>query len=408
MPKKRGRKPLLDPELVAAALAELSGNVAAVGKRFGGDRAAVAHLIAKRPALQRVTSDAREGMLDNAESSLYRAVLAGEAWAVCFFLKTQGRGRGYVERPQDLPRSRCSSVPSPTTSRKWSDRRWRTRYSVAEIEAAVTDRAGERLDRYRTDPALLMADVGLPPDAWQQRLLRSDATRVLMLTCRQAGKSTTAGFLALREALFTAGTTVLVMCPSQRQSAELVRRVRDAVNRLGGLVAVDGESVLQVRFANGSRVIALPASESGIRCFTAGMVILDEAARIPDALVAAVRPTLGTTGGKLVCLSTAFARSGWFYDAWASPEPWERVRVTADQNPRLSAAFLAEERRTLGSRWYAMEYECQFQDDVAALFSLDDINRAVTDAVKPLFGPPAGAEIAGASAGAVKPLFDGG
>ncbi len=260
--------------------------------------------------------------------------------------------------------------------------------------------------RYRADPALLMTDAGLPPDEWQRRLLRSGARRVLMLTCRQAGKSTTAGFLALRECLFTPGTTVLVVCPSQRQSAELVRRVRDAVNRLGGAVGVQGESVLQVRFTNGSRVIALPASESGIRCYTAGMVILDEAARIPDALVAAVRPMLGTTGGKLVCLSTAFSRSGWFFDAWNSAEGWERVRVSADQNPRLTAAFLAEEKRTLGERWYGMEYLCEFQDDVAAVFSAADIARAVSADVLPLFGSPQPVEApAGVIAEAVKPLF---
>lgn len=100
---KRGRKPILDPELVAAALAELQGNVAGAAKRFGVARQSVADLIERRPALQKVARDAREGMLDNAESALYRAVLAGEAWAVCFFLKTQGRSRGYVERPQDLP-----------------------------------------------------------------------------------------------------------------------------------------------------------------------------------------------------------------------------------------------------------------------------------------------------------------
>ena len=260
--------------------------------------------------------------------------------------------------------------------------------------------------RYRADPALLMTDAGLPPDEWQRRLLRSGARRLLMLTCRQAGKSTTAGFLALRECLFTPGTTVLVVCPSQRQSAELVRRVRDAVNRLSGAVGVQGESVLQVRFTNGSRVIALPASESGIRCYTAGMVILDEAARIPDALVAAVRPMLGTTGGKLVCLSTAFSRSGWFFDAWNSAEGWERVRVSADQNPRLTAAFLAEEKRTLGERWYGMEYLCEFQDDVAAVFSAADIARAVSADVLPLFGSPQPVEApAGVIAEAVKPLF---
>lgn len=97
-PKKRGRKPILDPELVAAALAELQGNIAAVAKRFGVDRSAVRQLVDRRPALRRVLADAREGMKDNAESALFRAVLAGEAWAVCFFLKCQAKDRGYVER----------------------------------------------------------------------------------------------------------------------------------------------------------------------------------------------------------------------------------------------------------------------------------------------------------------------
>lgn len=99
-PKKRGRPPKLDPELVAAALAELQGNVAATAKRFNVDRAAVSRLIDKRPALKKVVNDARQGMLDHGESALYRAVLKGEAWAVCFYLKTQGKARGYVERQE--------------------------------------------------------------------------------------------------------------------------------------------------------------------------------------------------------------------------------------------------------------------------------------------------------------------
>ena len=102
-PKKRGRKPILDPELVAAAIVELTGNVAAVARRFNVARASVNELISKRPSLQLVVTDCREGMTDNVESSLYRAALAGESWAVCFFLKTQAKHRGYVERTEPLP-----------------------------------------------------------------------------------------------------------------------------------------------------------------------------------------------------------------------------------------------------------------------------------------------------------------
>lgn len=87
--------------MVAAALADLDGNVSAVARRFGVTRGAVEQLIAKNELLQQVVRDAREGLLDEAESALNRAVKEGAAWAICFFLKTQGRCRGYIER-QDI------------------------------------------------------------------------------------------------------------------------------------------------------------------------------------------------------------------------------------------------------------------------------------------------------------------
>ncbi len=96
-PKKKGRPPKLDPELVAAAIAKHNGNISVVAKKFGVQRASVQELIHKRPALQTILADAREGMLDDAESALYKKAQEGEGWAVCFFLKTQGRGRGYLE-----------------------------------------------------------------------------------------------------------------------------------------------------------------------------------------------------------------------------------------------------------------------------------------------------------------------
>lgn len=263
----------------------------------------------------------------------------------------------------------------------------------------------DRLRRYREDPSLLMSDAGLPPDPWQAGVLRSSRLRTLMLTTRQAGKSTTSGFVALRDALFTPGNTVLVISPTQRQSAELVRRVRDGVTRLNGLVDLIGESVLAVELSNRSRIIALPASEGGIRGYTASTVILDEAARIPDSLVAAVRPMLATTGGKLLCLSTAFAKSGFFYDQWTGAESWERVRVTAYDCPRISRAFLAEERRALGERWFNMEYLCVFGDDIAAVFSTDDIRAARSAEVKPLFGGTRTYADSAPPADGVRPLF---
>lgn len=90
----------LTAELVDAKLREYNGNMAAVGRHFGVTRQAVWDFVNKREKLKAVTIDVREAMKDNAESALYSAVLNGEAWAVCFFLKTQAKDRGYVEQQQ--------------------------------------------------------------------------------------------------------------------------------------------------------------------------------------------------------------------------------------------------------------------------------------------------------------------
>ena len=55
------------------------------------------------PALITALTEARETMLDTAESVLYSKILAGDITALIFFLKTQGKSRGYIERVSPGP-----------------------------------------------------------------------------------------------------------------------------------------------------------------------------------------------------------------------------------------------------------------------------------------------------------------
>ena len=66
--------------------------------------------------------------------------------------------------------------------------------------------------------------------------------------------------------------------------------------------------------------------------------------------------------GRLICLSTPYGKRGFFYDAWArGGADWHRVEVPATRIPRITAAFLAQERRSLGEFWYRQEYLCSFE-----------------------------------------------
>jgi hypothetical protein len=62
------------------------------------------------------------------------------------------------------------------------------------------------------------------------------------------------------------------------------------------------------------------------------------------------------------------------------------VRITAPECKRISAEFLAEEQRALGERWFRQEYLCSFEDVIDAVFAYADIQAALSDDVKPLFG----------------------
>jgi hypothetical protein len=260
---------------------------------------------------------------------------------------------------------------------------------LTRLEARSGSLADERLRTLlalRETPAEVMTRASLAPDPWQLQVLGTPAAQVLLLCSRQAGKSTVAAALAVRAALLQPGALILVLSPSLRQSGELFRKVLSHFNALGRPVSVMGESALRVEFANGSRVVSLPGDEGTIRGFSGvTLLIIDEAARVMDDLYRAVRPMLAVSRGRLVALSTPFGQRGWFFEAWQSSEEWERVRVTANECPRISEEFLASERKALGERWYRQEYLCSFEDTIDAVFSAEDIRAALSDDVKPLF-----------------------
>jgi hypothetical protein len=239
------------------------------------------------------------------------------------------------------------------------------------------------------DPALLMHDAaGFDSDPWQREALYAPEDRLLLLCSRQAGKSTTTAVVALHTALFTAGALVLLLSPSERQSGELFRKCMMFYRALGEPIPATKETALTIALANDSRIVSLPGSESTVRCYSGvNLLVLDEAASVPDDLLIATSPMRAVSGGRLVALSSPKGRRGWFYQAWTDGlAPWRRIKATAHDCPRISPEFLECERRTLGERFYRQEYLCSFEDTVDQYFSGEAIEAAFRDDVRPLFG----------------------
>jgi hypothetical protein len=138
------------------------------------------------------------------------------------------------------------------------------------------------------------------------------------------------------------------------------------------------ETALTLRLENGSRIISLPGKDGTIRGYSnVRMLVIDEAAQVPDRVYFTVRPMLSVSRGKLVVLSTACGRQGFFFREWDVGIGWDKVRVPATECPRISRSFLDEERRVMGPRFFAQEYDCNFLDALDAVFDYESVKAAL-------------------------------
>lgn len=193
------------------------------------------------------------------------------------------------------------------------------------------------------DPVEFAARVGFEDlDGWQEDLLLSTAPRILLNITRQGGKSTMSGVLAVHKALTDAGSLVLILAPSERQAKETLAKAA-ALYQVPYDVPADSYRKLGMELRNGSRIEALPGTERTVRGYSGvDLLILDEAARVDDALYHAVRPMLAVSGGRLIMMSTPFGKRGVFFEARAG-------NATRSPLPNARASRRSSWKRSAGA-----------------------------------------------------------
>ena len=211
---------------------------------------------------------------------------------------------------------------------------------------------------YRVNPALWMHEVlGIPPHDWQKTfLLAPRGASIAVLTARQVGKTTAAAVGMAHSAVFMPGSLSVVACPTQNQSAEALRKVRDMVLMAGAELTTENKYSLEL--ANRSRVLALPGTEESIRGLTVdAWIVADEAARLDPAIMAALHPMrTQRPDARFAMLSTAWSRTDPFWSAWENDD-WIRIRATIDVEPNLIAPEVLERaRRQLSADDFKREY----------------------------------------------------
>jgi hypothetical protein len=284
---------------------------------------------------------------------------------------------------------------------------WQAAGTASAPEAAVT-------------AATLFARAGLVPDAWQTQVCTTPGNQ-LVLCHRQSGKSTTFAALGLEMACQKAEAVVLLLSPSLRQSGELFRKVKTFYHATQPLPLLQ-DSALSLELANGSRIVSLPGTADTIVGFSSvDLLILDEAARIPDGTYYAIRPMLAMSHGRLLAATTPYGQRGWFWEAWEGreededatldqltveailadlgiawsteaawtedswPVAWTRTKLTAPENPRLDKRYLANERRQVPELVFQQEWLCRFVEVMEAVFRYEDLQGMLDPDIVPLF-----------------------
>jgi phage FluMu gp28-like protein len=212
---------------------------------------------------------------------------------------------------------------------------------------------------------------------YQERFASDNRRLKIWLAARQVGKSTAVAFETVCLTAAVPRTSVLLVSASQRQSRELLEKVRFWILLLKAGLGDDltlKESSEMVELANGSRAISLPANPDTIRGFS-GHIFLDEFAFHHDSrrIWAAVFPIV-TRGFKLRITSTPNGKQNLFHRLWAGHDrTWSRYRtdIHGAIEEGLAVDLAALRAGVPDPETWAQEYECRFVDEATAFLTYD-------------------------------------
>jgi hypothetical protein len=230
-------------------------------------------------------------------------------------------------------------------------------------------------------PVAFAVSLGIVPDEWQVEVLASDHPRKILCCGRQTGKSTVAAILALHKALTQPGSVVLVVAPGERQAKLLFSKAASLYRQAGYPLPAHSERRTGLELSNGSVIEALPAVERTTRGYSVNLLVVDEAAAVPDLDYHGILPALIATQGEQVLLSTPRGKRGFFWEIWeddgAVVGDWLRIMVRSDEVGRIREEDLEVFRQSMPEAFYRQEFYCEWLDTEGSLFSYDDIEAAL-------------------------------
>jgi hypothetical protein len=213
--------------------------------------------------------------------------------------------------------------------------------------------------------------LNFEPFEYQKKFLRDNSKRISFRSGRQVGKSTLTAIKALYRAILKSDEQIIILSKSKRQSSLLFSKISEMVNTSNLIKQkVIRQTFTMLFFDNGSEIYSLPAGFTGdtIRGFSPTLIIIDEAAFVPDEVYIAIEPSLSATDGDLWLLSTPYGKRGRFYDTFLS-KGFSNYHIFSYENPLIPKDFLESQLNSMTELDYKQEYEGEFVDEADVYFS---------------------------------------
>jgi len=241
----------------------------------------------------------------------------------------------------------------------------------------------ELLEGYRDPVKFAEVFLGLQPISETQiRILRSPAKRICIAAGRRWGKTTTLAIYVLWFALTRKldYAKVGIFTPSWEQCVifidtlkELIERMPESFRKKMNITENRRTEIV----IDGCKIFARSATRTSrsIRGHGVDLQIEDEAAFIPDDMMAAIRPVRITSKAKEIMASTTLGRNH-FWKAFNS-KVFESFHVPTWDNNLIDKKELEDEKELLTQTEFNQEYGAEFIDDRYSVIPQTLIDNAV-------------------------------
>jgi phage FluMu gp28-like protein len=213
-------------------------------------------------------------------------------------------------------------------------------------------------------------EIELPyPHEYQRDVLLSDARFRVVVCGRRWGKTTTAMIAAVEAVV--AGELVWWVLPTYPMASEVWR---DLKATLETVTTYKSETERRIEVVGGGAVVIKSGDKpDSLRGVGLDMVIVDEAAMISDeAWFAALRPTLSSTQGNALLISTPKGRN-WFYRLYQRgldplEDDWQSWNLPTSTSPTVPLSEIEDAQRELPMNIFNQEYQAEFIEDAGVVF----------------------------------------